>query len=217
MIMGVIDRQWLQGIVTGFAFAILAAMLAPSANAAAPGEEAEAFMNNLAVTGIALLEKGDYTKSERELKFREIVSKSFALKAIGKFVVGRYWRKMDSVQQDEYQELFSEWLLKTYANRLGGYRGQTVEIVKSIETASRYKDVIVTTRINLANGQPPINIDWRVRKFGDEYKIIDLAFEGASMIGTQRKEFESIIRKVGVTGLIDSLRERLSVLLADTG
>jgi phospholipid transport system substrate-binding protein len=215
--MGVIDRQWLQGIVTGFAFAILAAMLAPSANAAAPGEEAEAFMNDLAVTGIALLEKGDYTNSERELKFREIVSKSFALKAIGKFVVGRYWRKMDSVQQDEYQELFSEWLLKTYANRLGGYRGQTVEIVKSIETASRYKDVIVTTRINLANGQPPIKVDWRVRKFGDEYKIIDLAFEGASMIGTQRKEFESIIQKVGVTGLIDSLRERLSVLLADTG
>lgn len=217
MIMGVIDRQWLQGIVTGFAFAILAAMLAPSANAAAPGEEAEAFMNNLAVTGIALLEKGDYTKSERELKFREIVSKGFALKAIGKFVAGRYWRKMDTVQRDEYQELFSEWLLKTYANRLGGYRGQTVEIVKSIETASRHKDVIVTTRINLANGQPPINIDWRVRKFGDEYKIIDLAFEGASMIGTQRKEFESIMRKVGVTGLIDSLRERLAVLLADTG
>lgn len=217
MIMGVIDRQWLQGIVAGFAFAILAAMLAPSANAAAPGEEAEAFMNDLAVTGIALLEKGDYTKSERELKFREIVSKGFALKAIGKFVAGRYWRKMDSVQQDEYQELFSEWLLKTYANRLGGYRGQTVEIVKSIETASRYMDVIVTTRINLANGQPPINIDWRVRKFGDEYKIIDLAFEGASMIGTQRKEFESIMRKVGVTGLIDSLRERLAVLLADTG
>lgn len=217
MIMGVIDRLWLQGIVTGFAFAILAAMLAPSANAAAPGEEAEAFMNELAVTGIALLEKGDYTKSERELKFREIVSKGFALKAIGKFVAGRYWRKMDSMQQDEYQELFSEWLLKTYANRLGGYRGQTVEIVKSIETASRYKDVIVTTRINLANGQPPINIDWRVRKFGDEYKIIDIAFEGASMIGTQRKEFESIMRKVGVTGLIDSLRERLAVLLADTG
>ena len=214
---GVIHRQWLQGIVAGFAFAILAAMLAPSANAAAPGEEAEAFMNDLAVTGIALLEKGDYTKSERELKFREIVRKGFALKAIGKFVVGRYWRKMDSAQQDEYQELFSEWLLKTYANRLGGYRGQTVEIVKSIETESRYKDVIVTTRITLGNGQPTINVDWRVRKFGNEYKVIDLAFEGASMIGTQRKEFESVIQKIGVTGLIDNLRGRLAVLMADSG
>ena len=217
MITSVIDRQWLQGIVTGFAFAILSAMLAPSANAATSGEEAEAFLNDLAVTGIAMMEQGNYTDNERELKFREIVSKGFALKAIGKFVVGRYWRNMDSGQQDEYQELFSEWLLKTYANRLGGYRGQTLKIVKSIETESRYKDVIVTTLITLGNEQPPISIDWRVRKFGDEYKIIDIAFEGASMIGTQRKEFESVIRKIGVPGLIDNLRKRLAVLMADTG
>ena len=92
-----------------------------------------------------------------------------------------------------------------------------MEIIKSIETESRYEDVIVTTRITLGNGQPTINVDWRVRKFGNEYKVIDLAFEGASMIGTQRKEFESVIQKIGVTGLIDNLRERLAVLLADSG
>ena len=217
MVTGVIHRQWLQGIVAGFAFAILAAMLAPSANAAAPGEEAEAFLRDLAVSGITMLEQGEYTDDERELAFRDIVRNGFALKAIGKFVVGRYWRKMTADQQSEYQELFSEWLLKAYANRLGGYRGQTLEIVKSVETGSRYNDVIVSTRVIRVNGQPPINADWRVRKFGDEYKIIDLAVEGASMVGTQRKEFESVIRKVGVSGLIDNLRSRLTMLLANTG
>lgn len=217
MVTGVIDRQWLQGIIAGFVFAILAAMLAPAANAAALGEEAEAFLNDLAVNGVALMEQENFTDDQREEKFREIVGKGFALKAIGKFVVGRYWRKMDSEQQGEYQELFSEWLLETYANRLGGYRGQTVEIVKSLETDSRYKDVIVTTRITLGSEQPPISVDWRVRKFGDKYKVIDIAFEGASMIGTQRKEFESVIQKNGVPGLIDNLRKRLALLQADTG
>lgn len=215
--MGVIHRQWLQGIVAGFAFAILAAMLAPSANAAAPGEEAEAFLRDLAVSGITMMEQGEYTDEERELAFRNIVRKGFALDAIGKFVVGRYWRKMTSDQRREYQELFSEWLLKGYANRLGGYRGQTLEIVKSVETDSRYKDVIVTTRVVRVNGRPPINAAWRVRKFGDEYKIIDVAVEGASMVGTQRKEFESVIQKVGVSGLIDNLRARLAAILEDTG
>jgi phospholipid transport system substrate-binding protein len=217
MITGVIHRQWLQGIIAGFAVAILAMMLAPTANAAAPGEEAEAFMQDLAVNGIAMLEQGNYTDDERELEFRKLVRNGFALQAIGKFVVGRYWRKMTADQQSEYQELFSEWLLKAYANRLGGYRGQTLKIVKSMETESRYNDVIVSTRVVRVNGQPPINADWRVRKFGDEYKIIDVAVEGASMVGTQRKEFESVIKKVGVSGLIDNLRSRLAVLLADTG
>ena len=217
MVTGVIHRQWLKGIVAGFAFAILAAMLAPSANAAAPGEEAEAFVRDLAISGITMMEQGEYTNEERELAFRNIVRKGFALQAIGKFVVGRYWRKMSPDQQNEYQELFSEWLLKGYANRLGGYGGQTLEIVKSVETDSRYKDVIVSTRVIRVNGQPPINAAWRVRKFGDEYKIIDVAVEGASMVGTQRKEFESVIQRVGVSGLIDNLRSRLAVLTADTG
>ncbi|MCK5621268.1 MAG: ABC transporter substrate-binding protein, partial [Alphaproteobacteria bacterium] len=104
-------------------------------------------MRDLTVSGITMLEQGEYTDDERELAFRDIVRNGFALKAIGKFVVGRYWRKMTADQQSEYQELFSEWLLKTYANRLGGYRGQTLEIVKSVETGSRYNDVIVSTRV----------------------------------------------------------------------
>lgn len=217
MVTGVIHRQWLQGMIAGFAFAILAAMLAPPANATGPGEEAEAFIHDLAVSGISLMEKGDYTDQERELEFRKIVRKGFALQSIGKFVVGRYWRNMTSDQRNEFQELFSEWLLKAYANRLGGYRGQTMEIVKSMETDSKYNDVIVTTQVIRVNGQPPVNADWRVRKFSDGYMIIDVAIEGASMVGTQRKEFESVIRKVGIPGLIDNLRSRLAVFLDNTG
>ena len=217
MLIRVIKDRRLQGIAAIFACAIMGALVAPSANAATPGEEAESFMRDLAVTGIELMEQGDYTEAEREQEFRKIVREGFALEAIGKFVVGRYWRKMTAEQQAEYQELFSEWLLKTYAIRLGGYSGQRLEIVKSSETESRYKDVIVTTRVVRVNGRPPINADWRVRKFGEEYKIIDVAVEGASMVTTQRKEFESVIRKVGVTGLIDNLRKRLAAVSGDTG
>jgi phospholipid transport system substrate-binding protein len=217
MVASAIDRRWLQGIAAGFAFAILGAILAPAADAATAGEEAEAFLHDLAISGIEMLEKQDLNDAQREAEFRKIVRKGFALDAIGKFVVGRYWRDMSAEQQQEYQELFSEWLLKTYANRLGGYRGQKLEIVKSVETQSRHHDVIVSTRVVRTDGQPPIKADWRIRKVGDAHKIIDVAVEGASMVGTQRKEFESIIRKVGVAGLIDNLRERLAVLLANTG
>lgn len=211
-------RDWrLSGIAAGLMFAITGALMVSPAGAATAGEEAETFLHDLAISGIGMLEKGDYTDAERENEFRSIVRKGFALEAIGKFVVGRYWRKMTPEQQREYQELFSEWLLKTYANRLGGYRGQTLKIVKNSETDSRYKDVIVTTQVLRGEGQPPINADWRVRKFSGDYKIIDVAVEGASMVGTQRKEFESVIRKVGVTGLIDNLRKRLAVVRGDTG
>lgn len=216
MIADVMDRRWLQGATAGFMLMLFGALWAAQANAAET-DQAEAFVQDLAASGVAMLENGNYTASERELQFRKLVKKGFALDAIGKFVVGRYWREMNKDQQAEYLELFSEWLLKTYANRLGGYSGQTLEIAKSIETDSRYKDVIVSTQIALAAGQQPISADWRVRKFGGEYKIIDVSVEGASMVATQRREFEAVIRKVGVDGLMNELRDRLAVLVANSG
>jgi len=216
MIADMMDRRWLQGILAGFVFTIFGALLTVQATAAEE-QQAEGFIQELAFSGITMLENSSVSPAERELEFRKLVKKGFALEAIGKFVVGRYWRDMSADQQDEYLELFSEWLLKTYANRLGGYSGQKLLVLKSMETDSRYKDVIVSTQLDLANGQPPINADWRVRKFNNEFKIIDVSIEGASMVGTQRREFESVIRKVGVDGLLNELRDRLAVLVANSG
>lgn len=211
------NRGWLRRIVAGLGAMAIVASVVPSANAGVHGDAAEFFISDLAANGINMLADSNFNDDEREVRFREIVRDGFALESIGKFVVGRYWRKMTIAQKREYIELFSEWLLKSYANRLGGFRGQTLEVVKSVETDSRYKDVIVTTRVLREDGSPPIKADWRVRKFGDNFKIIDVAVEGASMVGTQRKEFESVIQKQGVDGFIDTLRKRLAGLIGDTG
>ncbi len=208
---------WGRALVTGFAMAILAVLFASRADAAAPGEEAEAFIGDLATSGVALLKTGDYTSAEREEEFRRIVQHGFALDWIGRFVIGRHWRSMTSEQQAEYQELFSEWLLKSYANRLGGYGTQNFDIVKSIELDNRYNDVVVNTRVISKDGAPQVAAGWRVRKFGEEYKIIDVIVEGISMVGAQKDEFEAVIRKVGVEGLLETLRSRLAVLLVEAG
>jgi len=191
------------------------AFAAPAVHAAAAGDEAETFISDLAANAVAMVENSQQTDAEREVEFRRIVRQGFALDVIGRFVVGRYWRQMSADQQEQYQELFAEWLMKSYAGRLGGYRGQTLEVVKSLEAGSR--DVFVRTRVLRPDGAPPIVADWRVRKFDGQYKIIDIVVEGISMAAAQKSEFESVIRDVGVDGLIESLQQRLALLLADTG
>lgn len=195
--------------------AAVAALAAPSARAMGSGTDAEAFIASLAANAVRMVENKNQTDAEREAEFRRIVRQGFALDVIGQFVVGRYWRQMNAEQRDQYQELFSEWLMKSYAGRLGGYSGQTLEVVKSVEAGSR--DVFVRTRVLRTDGMPPIAADWRVRDFDGEFKIIDIVVEGVSMAATQKAEFESVIRDVGVDGLIESLRQRLALLIANTG
>lgn len=202
-------------LIAAAAVAAAVALAAPSARAAAAGDEAETFISDLAANAVAMVQNSHQTDAEREAEFRRIVRKGFALDVIGRFVVGRYWHQMNADQQEQYQELFAEWLMKSYAGRLGGYRGQTLEVIKSLEAGSR--DVFVRTRVLRSDGSPPIAADWRVRKFEGQYKIIDIVVEGVSMAAAQKSEFESVIRNVGVDGLIESLRQRLALLLANTG
>jgi phospholipid transport system substrate-binding protein len=194
--------------------AVFVAWQAPQAAAASQGDEAEAFIQNLGVSAIEMLDDIKQSDAERELQFRRIVRSGFALKLIGRFVVGRHWRAMNKQQKTEYQKLFAEWLMKSYAGRLGGFKGQKLEILKSMEAGKR--DVFVRTHVVRANGMP-INADWRVRKFKEGYKIIDIVVEGVSMAAAQKSEFDSVIRKVGVAGLIDNLRSRLAMIAASTG
>ncbi len=201
-------------VVLAIVFFGIAGMLPAGAGAIAGGTEAEAFVRDLASNAVAMVGRDNQTESEREAEFRQIVRRGFALDLIGRFVVGRYWREMTEAQQREYQDLFAEWLLKSYAGRLGGYRGQSLEIVKSVDAGTR--DVFVRTHVIRPDG-PPIAADWRVRDFDGDYKIIDVVVEGVSMATTQKSEFESVIRRVGVEGLLETLRDRLALLIAGSG
>lgn len=204
-----------RGALTGGAIGLMLglALMASPAGASTSGEKAEVFIQDLAVSGVAMLENADHTAAQRETEFRNLVQNSFALEEIGRFVVGRYWRRMDPDQQAEYQEVFSEWLLMSYANRMGGYEGQRIAIARSFELDNRNKDVVVRTNLVNGDGQPDMVVDWRVRKFDGKYRIIDIIVEGISMAAAQKSEFEAVIRKVGVDGLVENLRSKLATMV----
>ena len=203
-------------VATAFLVMILAAWVASPARAGTEAETAETFIQELADSGVAMLETADGAAAGREAEFRNLVRRGFALDAIGRFVVARHWRKMDGDQQAEYQEMFAEWLLKSYASRLGGFEGQRIEVAGSVELDNRHRDVVVRTRIAGADGQPEMLVDWRVRKFDATHRIIDVIVEGVSMAAAQKSEFEAVIRKAGVEGLMENLRSRLTSMVASS-
>lgn len=166
----------------------------------------EVFIEQLASKAIKVLSSPDGSLREREDKFRTLLRDDFAMKDIGRFVVGTYWRRMNPEQRGEYLKLFSEWVLKTYSIRLGGYTGEQFKVLNT--TPAGQHDVLVKTRIDKSAGNG-FNASWRVRKVDGGYKIIDIYVEGVSMAITQRSEFESILQRQGVDGLISMLKDKV--------
>ena len=175
------------------------------------GDKPAKFIQGLADEAIAVLRDREGSFDEREKRFREVLKDDFAMKKIGRFAAGKFWRQMSADQQQQYQQLFEEWVLKTYSIRFGGYSGETVNVLKTIKAGQT--DVFVRTKIKSSSGRA-LKVDWRVRNIKDNYKIIDVVVEGVSMLVTQKAEFGAVLRQRGIDGLIGILRSQLDRLAA---
>jgi len=199
------------------ALAALAAAL-PSAVSAQAGQgeidQAAHLIRQLSEQAIRILAAPGLSLEQREGQFRSLLRQGFDLAFIGRFVLGQHWRRLNPQQQADYLELFSEFILKTYARRLSAYSGETLQLTGA--RAAGQQDVLVRTEI-VRQGVQPIVADWRVRSGPQGPRIIDIMVEGISMSVAQRSEFSTVISDSGPEGLLQALRARTEKIGAPAG
>lgn len=191
-------------ILAAVVFVALAFAPAPSHAAG----DAKGFVKSLADQALSVLADNKLSNGDREKAFRALFVGHFDVNALSRFALGRYWRTASKDQRNEYQRLFADFIVASYAARLNEYSGETIAI-KSARETGRNGEVFVQSVIDRPSGQT-IRVDWRVRDRNGKLAIIDVVVEGVSMAITQRDEFSSVIAKSGgkVDGLITRLREK---------
>ena len=195
---------------TGLASLFLAALLlagTPSKSQAGEfGEDARIFIERLTQEAISTLTGKELSKAERAMRFRTLMNENFAIKGIAKFVLGRHWRKASESEQKEYLKLFEDLLVATYADRFAKYSGEKLLVEKA--DVRNQKDAIVHSTMISVDSSKPLKVAWRVRAKKGSLKIIDIMVEGVSMAVTQRSEFNAVVRRQGIQGLLHALRAR---------
>ncbi len=174
-------------------------------------DEAAIFLNGMAQEALGVLGAQDGTLDQREIRVRELLRNNFDLPVIGRFVMGKAWRRASAEQKAEYQNVFAEYVLRTYSRRLGGYAGEKFTVVKAEPMGK--KDAVVITEISRPSG-PPLVAGWRVRATAKGMRILDVMVQGISMAATQRSEFSALISRQGVDGLIETLRMQVTKFAA---
>ncbi len=181
--------------------------ISATANAQTDPEAASDFIVTLGQRAVEVLRDQSISLEDRESKLRAIVGESFDVRTIGRFVLNDGWDKANAEEREEYLELFADYVLQVYTQRLGGYSGQQLEIESS--KAHKDRDAVVATRI-VQEGSDPMSIQWLVRQSDKGMRILDVIIDGKSLALTQRKEFEAIIAREQVSGLLNLLRLKVS-------
>ena len=117
---------------------------------------------------------------------------SYGLKYLHHTKTGGMYLKSIFFLEENYQNAFRSYFLKTLTSRLTDYSSSKFEIVEAEQKSSSY--TIIKSKIVPENGSPEIKIDWRVYTKNPEKPLIrDLIVEGLSLARTQKEEFSSIL------------------------
>jgi phospholipid transport system substrate-binding protein len=175
------------------------------ASASAP--DGGKFVSDLASRAVAELTTGEMAMSERVSRLRRMLTEAFDVPAIGRFVLGRYWRVASESERAEYLRLFENFIVQTYIHRFNDFAGAQLRVVQT--RPGQDGEVIATLEAGLP-GKQPARFDVRMRRDNSAFKIFDVVVEGISMSVTQRDDFSAVIQRNGgkVEGLLASLREK---------
>lgn len=186
-------------------------LLASPAAADELTDGARNFVQSLADKAISSLVETELSTAEREKRFRDLFHEYFDVQAIGRWVLGRYWRQATDEERAAFLREFEDFVVKTYANRFQAYSNERFKIV---DTSRQDGTALVYSEIVRESSGAPIRIEWRVAAAERGYLITDIVVEGVSMAQTQRSEFSSVIRRSGgsVGGLIAALKNKNKTL-----
>ena len=190
------------------ALALAAAMVASTPALGAATDQALAFVKELGDEAVSVVSNPGLKPQEFEAAFRAFVAKGFDVETIGRFALGSYARTITPAQMAEYQRLFNDYMVHTYANRFRQYSGESFKV--GVARAVATDEALVSSEIVRPNKQASIKVDWQVRVTAGKPKIIDIVFEGLRLSVTLRDEFAGVIRQGGgnFEALLKVLRDR---------
>lgn len=126
--------------------------------------------------------------------------------------VGRWWREATPEQRKQLMDEFRELLLRTYSGAVSSVNNQSVQM-RPMRASADATDVIVRSEI-VQPGAEPVQVDYRMQKTPEGWKIYDVNVLGIWLVETYRSQFNEEASRSGVEGLIKSLAAKNSEFAA---
>ena len=171
-------------------------------------EQSKYFVENLGKQVVEKVSNINLSESERIVNFRNLYLDSFDNYYISRFVLGQYWKRLDSNMRKQFVESFNNYIVTTYAPKFKGWEG-TFKATDSLLENNYYN-----VKMNVLNKDgPTLKFMWKIYlDKNKDFKILDVNIDGVSMLVTQRAEFMSVIKNnpKGVIGLIEAMKKKTS-------
>ena len=135
----------------------------------------------------------------------DLIIPVFDFNNMSRWILGKYWKQATEEQRTTFTNEFKDLLVRTYAKAVLGFTNERVNYLETL-TGSKPNVVMVKTEIVSDGGVTPVNYTMHISD--GSWKVLNVAFEGISLIETYRKSFASEIRNNGLETLLQKLVDK---------
>jgi phospholipid transport system substrate-binding protein len=183
---------------------VLSAVTASPAAAGAPSDQLKTQIDRVLKT----LDDPDLKKEgkarDRRAAVRKIANDIFDFGETARRSLGRHWQPRSPAERDEFVQLFSDLLERSYISKVELYGGEKIQYVGDTIEGDQAK---VQTKL-LTKGGSEIPIEYRMHKKGDRWLVYDVIIEGVSLIANYRTQFNKIIQTASYQELVKKMKAK---------
>jgi phospholipid transport system substrate-binding protein len=184
------------------ALGLVAALAAVASAADGP----TAVVQKMTQDAVDQLGRKDLSTEEKRHQVEQIAYANVDFDTMSRLVLARNWSQLSPAQQGEFVKLFKEHLALTYGRNIESYHNERVEVAGDRDEGRG--DWTVKTKIVRGGGNADVLVDYRLRKEGDAWRVIDIVIERVSLVANFRSQFQEIMSHGGATELLDLLRQK---------
>jgi phospholipid transport system substrate-binding protein len=162
--------------------------------AAAAGNAAENYVTDNIHKGLELLNNRSLSAPQKREQFESFLIGLTDMKRIAMFTLGQYRRTASPADLDAFGAAFQNYAAAVYQSYFARYAGQTLKVTGSTERAPG--DFIVATALidpNDKSGQPPLEVDFRVRTDAGRPVVVDFSVAGIWLALEERDQFTAFL------------------------
>ena len=173
--------------------------------AAASQETPEQFVQRTSNDVLAVLNDRSLAHDAKIERLQAMLDARSDFDSIAKLVLAQHYRTFSDAQKKDFEVLLHRYLTNTYGKQIDDYGSETVTVRGGRPEARG--DYTVQTLLHRPTGAD-LSVDYRLRKVGDEWRLLDVIGEGVSLVSNLRSQFGEVLSQGGPERLLKLLREK---------
>lgn len=160
--------------------------------------------------------QGPHLREKRIKQVSEIVRPLFDRREVARRTLGVYWRDRTEEQREEFIEIFTELIEKSYGETFDKQAEKYLDQVEFLYDQETIDGNFaeVNTRIFVPSQNKHFSINYRLHQVDGQWLIYDVVVENISMVRNFRTQFYRIIGKSSYEELVRKLQAKLRQMAA---